>query len=191
MTLKEMERSRDRSFCCGGGGGRMWMEEHLGKRINEMRVDQALALEPDVIATACPYCLTMLQDGLKARGKDDSVKVYDIAELVEKSMDEQPKNLEPQFRGSEEDPSTSPSTGSGQARVKSVTARETSCFSLPMWRKQIKETLLNLAVFFVDKLLLFCIFDLTKASSYKKYCLLRFESRIWFTQKSEPLDFPA
>jgi len=92
MTLKEMERSRDRSFCCGGGGGRMWMEEHLGKRINEMRVDQALALEPDVIATACPYCLTMLQDGLKARGKDDSVKVYDIAELVEKSMDEQPKN---------------------------------------------------------------------------------------------------
>jgi len=92
MTLKEMERSRDRSFCCGGGGGRMWMEEHLGKRINEMRVDQALVLQPDVIATACPYCLTMLQDGLKARGKDDSVKVYDIAELVEKSMDEQPKN---------------------------------------------------------------------------------------------------
>ena len=91
MTLKEMERSRDRSFCCGGGGGRMWMEEHLGKRINEMRVDQALALEPDVIATACPYCLTMLQDGLKARGKDDSVKVYDIAELVEKSMGDQPK----------------------------------------------------------------------------------------------------
>jgi Fe-S oxidoreductase len=68
------------------------MEEHQGKRINEMRVDQALALEPDVIATACPYCLTMLQDGLKARGKDDSVKVYDIAELVEKSMDHEPKN---------------------------------------------------------------------------------------------------
>jgi Fe-S oxidoreductase/nitrate reductase gamma subunit len=92
MTLKEMERSRDRSFCCGGGGGRMWMEEHQGKRINEMRIDQALALQPDVIATACPYCLTMLEDGLKARGKDDSVKVYDIAELVEKSMDQQPKN---------------------------------------------------------------------------------------------------
>jgi Fe-S oxidoreductase/nitrate reductase gamma subunit len=86
VTLKEMERSHDRSFCCGGGGGRMWMEEHLGKRINEMRVDQALALHPDVIATACPYCLTMLEDGLKARGKDDSVKVYDIAELLERSM---------------------------------------------------------------------------------------------------------
>jgi Fe-S oxidoreductase len=86
VTLREMERSHDRSFCCGGGGGRMWMEEHQGKRINEMRVDQALALEPNVIATACPYCLTMLEDGLKAKGKDDSVKVYDIAELLERSM---------------------------------------------------------------------------------------------------------
>lgn len=87
VTLKEMERSYHRSFCCGGGGGRMWMEEHLGKRINEMRADQALALQPDVIATACPYCLTMLEDGLKARGKEESVKVYDIAELLERSMD--------------------------------------------------------------------------------------------------------
>jgi len=86
VTLKEMERSYNRSFCCGGGGGRMWMEEHLGRRINEMRVDQALALKPDVIATACPYCLTMLEDGLKARGKEDSVRVYDIAELLEKAM---------------------------------------------------------------------------------------------------------
>jgi Fe-S oxidoreductase len=51
-----------------------------------MRVDQALALEPDVIATACPYCLTMLEDGVKARGKE-SVKVYDIAELLERSME--------------------------------------------------------------------------------------------------------
>jgi len=86
VILKEMERSYARSFCCGGGGGRMWMEEHLGKRINEMRVDQALALKPNVIATACPYCLTMLEDGLKARGKEDSVRVYDIAELLEKAM---------------------------------------------------------------------------------------------------------
>lgn len=86
VTLKEMERSFERSFCCGGGGGRMWMEEHQGKRINEMRADQALALDPNVIATACPYCLTMLEDGLKARGKEESVKVYDLAELLEKSM---------------------------------------------------------------------------------------------------------
>jgi Fe-S oxidoreductase len=70
----------------------MWMEEHQGKRINEMRIDQALALQPNVIATACPYCLTMLEDGLKTRGKDDSVKVFDIAELIERSMAGQPRN---------------------------------------------------------------------------------------------------
>ena len=86
VNLKEMERSHQRSFCCGGGGGRMWMEEHLGSRINEMRVGQALALEPDVIATACPYCLTMIEDGLKTKGRDDSVKVLDIAELLDRSL---------------------------------------------------------------------------------------------------------
>ena len=88
VCLKEMERTRSRSFCCGGGGGRMWMEEHIGKRINEMRIEQALKLKPDVIATACPYCLTMLGDGLKAKGADESVKVLDIAELLEKSLDQ-------------------------------------------------------------------------------------------------------
>jgi Fe-S oxidoreductase/nitrate reductase gamma subunit len=88
VRLKEMERSRFRSFCCGGGGGRMWMEERLGRRINEMRVEQALELKPDVIATACPYCLTMLGDGLKAKGMEGSVKTLDIAELLEKSLAE-------------------------------------------------------------------------------------------------------
>ena len=86
IRLKEMERTRNRSFCCGAGGGRMWMEEHLGKRINEMRTDQALSLKPDVIATACPYCLTMLEDGVKAKGLEESVKTLDIAELLEKSV---------------------------------------------------------------------------------------------------------
>jgi len=90
VRLKEMEMSRFRSFCCGGGGGRMWMEEHLGKRINEMRTVQALELKPDVIATACPYCLTMLGDGLKAKGMEDSVKALDIAELLEKSLADEP-----------------------------------------------------------------------------------------------------
>jgi Fe-S oxidoreductase len=89
VSLKEMERTRSRSFCCGGGGGRMWMEEHIGKRINESRIEQALKLKPDVVATACPYCLTMLEDGLKAKGAADSVKVLDIAELLEKSLDEE------------------------------------------------------------------------------------------------------
>ncbi len=88
IELKEMERSRFRSFCCGGGGGRMWMEEHIGKRINEARIEQALELDPDVVATACPYCLTMLADGLKAKGREERVRVLDIAELLEKSLGE-------------------------------------------------------------------------------------------------------
>lgn len=87
VRLKEMERSRVKSFCCGGGGGRMWMEEHMGKRINEIRIDQALAVGTEQIATACPYCLTMLEDGLKAKGKEEAVKVLDIAELLEKGME--------------------------------------------------------------------------------------------------------
>ena len=88
VRLKEMDRSRSRSFCCGGGGGRMWMEEHIGKRINETRIEQALELKPDVVATACPYCLTMLSDGLKAKKMEESVKALDIAELLEKSLAE-------------------------------------------------------------------------------------------------------
>jgi Fe-S oxidoreductase/nitrate reductase gamma subunit len=88
VKLKEMERSRSQSFCCGGGGGRMWMEEHIGKRINEARIEQALEVGPDVIATACPYCLTMLGDGLKTKGMEEKVKSLDIAELLEKSLAE-------------------------------------------------------------------------------------------------------
>ncbi|MFQ5862511.1 MAG: heterodisulfide reductase-related iron-sulfur binding cluster [Candidatus Brocadiales bacterium] len=80
--LKEMERSRDRSFCCGGGGGHMWMEQRVGgKNINEMRTDQALETGAETIVTACPYCLTMLSNGLKARDRED-VKVLDIAEVL-------------------------------------------------------------------------------------------------------------
>lgn len=87
ITLTEMDRSGDRSFCCGAGGGRMWMEEHLGKRINEMRTDQALDKNPDAIATACPYCLTMIFDGLKVREKAETVKSLDVAEFVLNAME--------------------------------------------------------------------------------------------------------
>ena len=87
ITIKEMERNMDRSFCCGAGGGRMWMEEDIGKRINEMRTDQALEKQPDAIATACPYCLTMIDDGLKVREKSDSVKSMDIAEFILNAME--------------------------------------------------------------------------------------------------------
>ena len=62
------------------------MEEHLEKRMNEIRTAQALELKPDVIATACPYCFTMISDGLKAKGAEEQVRALDIAELLEKSL---------------------------------------------------------------------------------------------------------
>jgi Fe-S oxidoreductase len=78
----EMRRSRDRSFCCGAGGGRMWMEEREGKRVNVERTEEALALNPDVIGTGCPFCMTMLTDGIKEKNAAEKVEVKDIAELV-------------------------------------------------------------------------------------------------------------
>jgi Fe-S oxidoreductase len=84
--LKEMEKNRDRGFCCGAGGARMWMEEHLGSRINEMRTEQALDLKPSVICTACPFCLTMIEDGIKTKEMEQPTPVLDIAEIVEKTI---------------------------------------------------------------------------------------------------------
>ena len=78
----EMKRSRDRSFCCGAGGGRMWMEETEGKRVNIERAEEALALKPDVIGTGCPFCMTMMTDGVKAKEAAESVEVKDVAELL-------------------------------------------------------------------------------------------------------------
>jgi len=77
----EFPRRGSRSFCCGAGGGRMWMEEHLGTRINEERTRELLGLGVDRVYTACPYCLTMFEDGLKSLGRED-VKAYDIAEVL-------------------------------------------------------------------------------------------------------------
>jgi Fe-S oxidoreductase len=82
VTRHEMRRSRDRSFCCGAGGGRMWMEEREGKRINLERTEEALATQPDVVGTGCPFCLTMLSDGVKEKDSSGSVQVKDIAELL-------------------------------------------------------------------------------------------------------------
>jgi len=73
---------RERAMCCGAGGGRMWLEESIGTRINVARVEQLLDARPGIIGTACPYCAVMLSDGLKALGREDEVRVQDLAELV-------------------------------------------------------------------------------------------------------------
>ena len=82
----EMEKKRRQSFCCGAGGGRMWMEESSGTRINANRTRQALALDPTVIATCCPYCLTMFEDGVKDEKAEGRVKVLDVAEILQSSL---------------------------------------------------------------------------------------------------------
>jgi len=80
MTLVEPPRARDRGLCCGAGGGRMWMEERTGKRINAERTEELLATGADAIAVACPFCMTMISDGVKASGSE--VPVLDVSEVV-------------------------------------------------------------------------------------------------------------
>jgi hypothetical protein len=86
-TLTEMPRHAETGFCCGAGGARMWMEEHLGKRVNHERVDEALNLDPTTIATGCPFCRVMLSDGVGDRGKAEQVEVVDVAQLLLASLD--------------------------------------------------------------------------------------------------------
>jgi Fe-S oxidoreductase len=78
----EMERSREKGFCCGAGGGRIFLEEKIGKRVNVERTEQALATGAATIAVGCPFCMTMITDGTKAKNVEQSVKVRDVAELV-------------------------------------------------------------------------------------------------------------
>jgi Fe-S oxidoreductase len=90
VTAEEMHRCKERGFCCGAGGARMWMEERIGKRINTDRIEEALALDPDTISTACPYCLVMLGDAVnakKATGEaKQSLEVIDVAQLLVQSV---------------------------------------------------------------------------------------------------------
>ncbi|MGE0454069.1 MAG: (Fe-S)-binding protein [Vicinamibacteria bacterium] len=80
--VAEMEQSRERGYCCGAGGGRIFMEETLGKRVNVERTEQALATGAKTIAVGCPFCMTMLTDGTKAKNVEETVQVKDLAELV-------------------------------------------------------------------------------------------------------------
>jgi Fe-S oxidoreductase len=92
VRTAEMHRHSERTFCCGAGGARMWMEEKIGKRINTERVDEALSLDPDVVSTACPFCLVMLSDSVTAKKQSgearEAVEVLDVAQLLIRSVRE-------------------------------------------------------------------------------------------------------
>jgi Fe-S oxidoreductase len=98
VTAVEMPRCRERGFCCGAGGARMWMEERVGKRINHERIDEALTLDPDIVATACPYCRVMLGDAVKDRQSDGTargdVEVIDVAEILLRSVRGNPPRID-------------------------------------------------------------------------------------------------
>jgi Fe-S oxidoreductase len=89
-TAEEMHRCKGKGFCCGAGGARMWLEERTGKRINEERIDEALALDPDTVTTACPYCMVMLGDAVnakKAAGQaKETLEVIDVAQLLVRAV---------------------------------------------------------------------------------------------------------
>ena len=76
LSSQEMHRCKDRGFCCGAGGARMWMEEKIGKRINVERTEEALGLDPDLISTACPFCMVMLSDAVTAKKADGEAKEH-------------------------------------------------------------------------------------------------------------------
>ncbi|MFZ0445208.1 MAG: (Fe-S)-binding protein [Bacillus sp. (in: firmicutes)] len=86
VKLVEAERNRENGMCCGAGGGMMWTEENTGTRINVARTEQLLDTKPTMIGTGCPYCLTMISDGVKAKELEETVGNFDIVEIVEKAL---------------------------------------------------------------------------------------------------------
>ena len=114
VRLAEMPRNRERSFCCGAGGARMWMDETIGQRINENRTDEALALKPDLVTAACPFCIVMLTDGVGLRQQQgaapESVEVTDVSEVLLRSV-RAPRRAPPRPR-----PATPPKLANGTPR---------------------------------------------------------------------------
>jgi Fe-S oxidoreductase len=88
VKLVEAARNRENAMCCGAGGGLMWMEENTGTRINVARTEQLLEVNPTMIGSGCPYCLTMISDGTKAKEVDEKVQTLDVVEILEKSLNE-------------------------------------------------------------------------------------------------------
>jgi len=90
LKLLEMPRNRREGFCCGAGGGRMWLEERIGQRVNQNRVNEAATTGATIVATACPFCTTMIRDGVNETGRSESLTVMDVAELVARSLEGKP-----------------------------------------------------------------------------------------------------
>ena len=85
LTIVEMEHNRGETLCCGGGGGRMWIETEAGERFSDMRVEELQKTGAQILATACPYCIACLEDSLKAKSVQ-GVKVMDIVEIISASI---------------------------------------------------------------------------------------------------------
>jgi Fe-S oxidoreductase len=83
LTLNEMQDCRVDSLCCGGGGGRVWMETQKGERFSDLRIEQAMDVEAEVLVTACPYCITMLEDSRITMGVDEKIEIKDITEIIQ------------------------------------------------------------------------------------------------------------
>src|SRR5687767_2118472 len=86
VELKEMKRTRNNALCCGAGGGRMWIEEHNGRRMNQNRMQDALDTGAPTLAAACPFCTSMFEDGIKGKEAGDQIRLMDLSELVALSM---------------------------------------------------------------------------------------------------------
>jgi Fe-S oxidoreductase len=86
QTPLEMSLNREQSFCCGGGGGAMWLETAAETRINHRRLQQALEIQADTIATACPYCLIMFDDAVRSKGLSDQIQILDLLEILHQHL---------------------------------------------------------------------------------------------------------
>jgi Fe-S oxidoreductase len=81
-----MEKNKEQGMCCGAGGGHFWMDMKIGERVNVMRTEQAAATGADKVATACPFCMQMMEDGVKLTGREESMQVRDIAEVIAENL---------------------------------------------------------------------------------------------------------
>jgi Fe-S oxidoreductase len=86
IDFVEMERNREQSMCCGGGGGGLWMEKLKGERLSDLRIEEALATGATVLATSCPYCITMFEDSSRTLNVDEQIKIKDVTELFLESL---------------------------------------------------------------------------------------------------------